>query len=219
MKKLFLTLFILSKIAFEAVSFEISDFQPTFDRTDQIQVTVDSNNENIDSSKDSVGSFQEVKRKSNPINKKLFKKINLIHDTVWLQTMTVKEFKDKLGWRESKNNYQMVNRFGFKGKYAISDYMLDLLTKVSRKEFLENPQEQERVMNESIFRYLRFLKREKLLKYLNREIGGMKITLEMLLAGSHYSPYFLKLFLKSDGRKNDPNYGMTCGDYMRFFSE
>lgn len=154
-----------------------------------------------------------------PINKRLFKGSFIIHDSVKIQYMTVSEFKERLGRIESNNNYRMINQFGFKGKYATSDFMIKKLSKLSQPEFLKDSIEQERVMNESIALYLRFIKKYRLLKYLNKEIAGLTINLEMLLAGCHFSPDYLVFFLNSKGKKNETFGGITCRDFMKLFME
>ncbi len=161
----------------------------------------------------------KIKSKKGLVNERVFKKIESIHDTVTLQYMTVHEFKNLLGWIESKNNYRMINQSGFKGKYGTSDYMIIKLSKRSPTKFLKDSIEQERVMNESIFLYLRFIEREKLLKYLNRKISGMVINLEMLLAGCHFSPTYLEWFLMSNGKTDSVDGNISISRYMALFRD
>ena len=153
-----------------------------------------------------------------PINKRVFKESFIIHDSVKLQYMTVSEFKEQLGRIDSKNNYRVIDQFGFKGKYATSDFMIGKLSKLTPSAFLKDSIEQERVMNEAIFLYLRFIKKNRLLKYLNKEIAGMNMNLEMLLAGCHFSPDYITFFLKSNGRINESIGDISCGNYIKFFS-
>lgn len=159
----------------------------------------------------------KLKGKTRAFNEKVFEEVETIQDTIKLQNMTVLEFKKLLGWHESRNNYRSVNQFGFKGKYGFSDYLIGKLTKLTPNQFINNPQEQEVAMNKAIFYYLRFIKREKFLKYINRKVGGLTITLETLLAGCHFSPTYLEVFLRSDGKTNSQQTGVLISVYMASF--
>jgi hypothetical protein len=72
-------------------------------------------------------------------------------------------------------------------------------------------------MNKVIFLYLQFLREEKLLKYINKMVGGVSITLEKLLAGCHFSPKNLKLFLMSNGLTDFNDGSVSIGGYMASF--
>lgn len=159
----------------------------------------------------------KVRNKYKLEDEKAFETVKSVADSVCLQNMTVKEFKMILGVLESGNNYYQVNKFGFKGKYAFSDYLIEKITRLTPKAFLNSPLEQEEAMNKAIYYYLRFIKRENFLKYINKEVGGAKITLEALLAGCHFSPTYLEFFLKSNGNKNSLQGGVTIGVYMASF--
>ncbi len=151
------------------------------------------------------------------INEKAFEDVEGLNDTVRLQNMTVLEFKELLGKHESGNNYQLITEFGFKGKYSLSDYLIGKLTELTPTQFLTNPNEQEIVMNKVIYLYLQFLKEEKLLKYVNQKIGGVFITLEKLLAGCHFSPKNLRLFLLSNGLTDFNDGSVSIGGYIASF--
>lgn len=111
----------------------------------------------------------------------------------------------------------MINQSGFKGKYGTSDYIIEKIAKLTSSQFLNNPKEQEIAMNKAIFIYYGFLKQENLLRYLGQEIGGMKITLEMLFAGCHFSPTYLQLFLMSNGKTNSKYGNISISYYMKLF--
>ncbi len=159
----------------------------------------------------------KVKSKYRLVNEKAFEAVKSVADSVCLQNMTVKEFKIILGTLESGNNYYQVNQFGFKGKYAFSDYLIEKITRLTPKAFLNSPSEQEEAMNKAIYYYLRFIKREKFLKYINQKVGGVTITLEALLAGCHFSPTYLELFLTSNGSTNNTNGRISIAAYMASF--
>ena len=53
-------------------------------------------------------------------------------------------FLDKLGFSESGNDYEKVNRLGYMGKYQFGKHTLNLLDiKTTKKEFLSSPDLQE----------------------------------------------------------------------------
>ena len=57
-------------------------------------------------------------------------------------------FLEAMGKRESSNNYRAVNRFGYMGKYQFGKSTLKTLKiKVSKEEFLNNPDLQEEAMH------------------------------------------------------------------------
>lgn len=140
-------------------------------------------------------------------------------DTVCLESMTVKEFKDKLAVFESgglKEPYQAVNQYGYLGKYQISKRYLEKYGRVSREVFLRRGHIQEITMNRLIAHYLNAIHRLGLDRYLGLEIRGIRVTLEGLLAGYHQHPLALKKWLESCGEVDmtDGN-GTPVSKYIR----
>ena len=94
-------------------------------------------------------------------------------------------FLSAIGFRESGNRYDITNTFGYMGKYQFGRSTLKGLGyKVSKKEFLNNPDLQEEAM-------LSLLKhnKEKLQKYIDvfdgKTINGIYITESGILAAAH----------------------------------
>lgn len=126
-------------------------------------------------------------------------------DTVMLQHMTVKEFKDGLAELEASktNPYSAVNRFGFMGKYQLSRYYVDTYAKVHPDTFLLSPSIQERTMNKLCALYLAEIHRRGWdTLYVNTVIDSINVTVEGLMAGYHLYPRALKHWLESSGRIN-----------------
>lgn len=124
-------------------------------------------------------------------------------DTVMLESMTVKEFKNKLSILETgyvKNPYKKVNTYGYLGKYQISKYYLKRFGKVDKKTFLESRWLQEKTMNRLCLYYLSEIDRFGLSQYKNTCISGIVVTLEGLMAGYHQHPVALIRWLRSNGK-------------------
>lgn len=133
-------------------------------------------------------------------------------DTVMLQSMTVKQFKDKLAEIETggyAKPYQTVNRYGYLGKYQISKEFLAKYAGVDKRVYLSSPWLQEKTMNRLCRHYLSEIIRIRLNKYVGKEINGITVTLEGLMAGYHQHPVALVKWLRSDG-KTDLTDGNKC---------
>lgn len=140
-----------------------------------------------------------------------------IQDTVRLQYLTVKEFKDKLGYYESRNRYNITNRIGMKGKYQFSPYMIKRFGKIKPKDFLLNPKIQEQAMSDACKYYIDYIYKKRYNKYIGEEIDGVVITLEGLMLGMHFCPSYLNSWLKSNGNINIGDGDITIRDYMKKF--
>lgn len=133
------------------------------------------------------------------------------------------EYKIKMAKLESNNNYIIVNRYGYMGKYQFGKKTLKGLIKNGYlkidniNNFLDSPTLQEKAMDALIQCNLDYIERNNLGKYIGKNIGGVTISLTGLLAGSHLvGPYAVKRYLKTNGRivKKDAN-GTSVKDYMK----
>lgn len=132
------------------------------------------------------------------------------------------DYKDMMGYLESRGNYKIVNRFGYMGKYQFGKRTLKGLVRKGYLKtdnlgnFLEDVELQEKAMDALIQYNLDFFERNDLLKYIGRTIGGVKISLTGMLAGAHLvGPTSVKRYLKSNGRtvRKDGN-NMSIKTYM-----
>lgn len=126
-------------------------------------------------------------------------------DTVCLQYLTVKEFKNRLALLETSNlkkPYQAVNRYGYTGKYQLSKKYIAQYSKTTYERFLKSAWIQERTMNRLIAHYINSIYQRGWGKYIGKEINGVTVTLEGLLAGYHQHPVALKKWLESNGKTN-----------------
>lgn len=142
---------------------------------------------------------------------------SIITDSMSLQYMTVREFKDKLAFYESLCSYTAVNKFGFAGAYQFSSHMIRKFGQVPRKTFLTNPSIQEKAMSLACIVYIHYIYYCGYDKYIGTEIAGITITLESLMLGVHFSPTYLKNWLESNGKINQSDINVSIRLYMSKF--
>jgi len=113
------------------------------------------------------------------------KQVEIKSKPVKIQMMDRNAFLNAMGHQESGNRYHIVNRYGYMGKYQFGKSTLKTIKiKVSRTEFLNNPELQE----EAMLKLLRYNKK-KLQKYIDKfdgqTVNGILITESGLLAAAH----------------------------------
>ena len=127
-------------------------------------------------------------------------------------------FLTDIGFRESGNRYDITNTFGYMGKYQFGKSTLrGLGFKVSRQEFLNNPQLQEEAMMALLLH-----NKEKLQKYIDvfdgETINGMYISESGILAAAHLGGQgSVKRYFKNGKVFSDAN-GTKITSYMKQFS-
>ena len=130
----------------------------------------------------------------------------------------LENFLNAIGHRESSNRYDIVNRWGYMGKYQFGKSTLKGLGfDVSKKEFLNNPQLQEEAMMALLLH-----NKEKLQKYIDifdgKTINGMLITESGILAAAHLGGQgSVKRYFKHGKVFRDGN-GTKITSYMNKFS-
>tara|TARA_B110000003_G_scaffold264965_1_gene290296 strand:- start:1491 stop:2081 length:591 start_codon:yes stop_codon:yes gene_type:complete len=130
----------------------------------------------------------------------------------------LENFLDAIGFRESSNDYTVTNRWGYMGKYQFGRSTLKGLGfKVTKKEFLSNPQLQEEAMMALLLH-----NKEKLQKYIDvfdgQTINGMYISESGILAAAHLGGQgSVKRYFKNGKVFKDGN-GTKITSYMDIFS-
>ena len=130
----------------------------------------------------------------------------------------LENFLDAIGFRESSNDYTVTNKWGYMGKYQFGRSTLKGLGyKVTKKEFLNNPQLQEEAMMALLLH-----NKEKLQKYIDvfdgKTINGMYISESGILAAAHLGGQgSVKRYFKN-GRVFKDAYGTKITSYMELFS-
>lgn len=140
-----------------------------------------------------------------------------IEDSVLIQYLTIKQFKDTLGKYESWNTYNIENIYGFKGKYQFSNWMILRFAGVTPKKFLSTPNIQEEAMHRVCKHYVKYIYRYGYDEYVGKEIDGVVLTMEGLMLGLHFSPTFLMHWLESNGKINEGDCNITIRDYIKRF--
>jgi hypothetical protein len=128
------------------------------------------------------------------------------------------DFLQAIGHKESGNNYNVVNTYGYMGKYQFGASTLKGLGfKVTKEEFLNNPALQEEAMQALLEHNRKKLKRQ-IEKYCGETIHGVYITESGILAAAHLAgqgnvkKFFRKGYEFKDG------YGTSMTSYMEKFS-
>ena len=159
--------------------------------------------------------------KNTPINTILSAPIVKIDTKIKLEEIKIKghtAFLTALGHRESGNRYHVVNRFGYMGKYQFGKSTLKTLKiKVTKEEFLNNPDLQEEAMKK-----LLIYNKKRLKKYIDKfdgqVINGILITESGLLAAAHLGGAgSVKKWFRTGKIKQDGN-GVKITQYMEQFS-
>ena len=141
----------------------------------------------------------------------------LIIDSVELELTSHQQFLDAMGHRESSNNYKVVNKYGYMGKYQFGRSTLKTLKiNVSRSEFINNPKLQEQAMYKLLQYNKKKLKRY-IEKYNGRVINGVLVTESGLLAAAHLGGAgSVRKWFRTGKVRRDGN-GVKITSYMKLF--
>ena len=132
----------------------------------------------------------------------------------------VEIFMKEVAKIESDGNHRVVNEFGMMGKYQFSPSTVRVLGfRMSKQQFLNNPQIQDTVMLAYMRANYRDLK-HYIEKYNGKVFKGIKITRAGVLAGAHFagSGNVKKYFSSSDIEGLSDARGTTLRYYMKQFS-
>ena len=127
-------------------------------------------------------------------------------------------FLHDLGHRESGNRYDVVNQFGYMGKYQFGKSTLKTLKiKVTKDAFLNSPDLQEYAMQQNLL-----YNKKKLQKYIDKfegqEINGILITESGILAAAHLGGAgSVRKYFRSGKVMEDGN-GVKITSYLNKFS-
>ena len=152
---------------------------------------------------------------SNPI---VIPEVEIVAKEVTFELKGHDDFLYAIGHRESGNRYNVVNSYGYMGKYQFGKSTLKGLGfKISKEEFLNNPYIQEQAMQKLLQH-----NKKKLQKFIDKYEGevlhGVYITESGVLAAAHIAgqgnvkKFFRKGYEFTDG------YGTKMTSYMNKFS-
>ena len=128
------------------------------------------------------------------------------------------DFLDAIGHQESGNRYDIVNRYGYMGRYQFGSSTLKTLKiKVTREAFLNSPDLQEYAMKQ-----LLLYNKKKLQKYIDdfdgQIVHGILVTESGLLAAAHLGGQgSVKKWFRTGKIRKDGN-GVKITSYMKRFS-
>ena len=128
-------------------------------------------------------------------------------------------FKEKMGYRESRNNYFITNPYGHIGKYQFGKSALKFFG-VSRSDFLNNPSLQENVFYTSLA-HNKWKLQHEINTFAGKNFAGVYVTESGILAAAHLlGANSVKSFFKSKGKNvlADAN-GTTITNYHEELSE
>ena len=155
---------------------------------------------------------------------------------------TLDDFYNDLGARESGGNYEIINKWGFVGKYQMGEsamidagyykkpsgnYNNDWSGQFTGKDgvyslqdFLKNKRAQENAQKAFKQAQWRYLKAVGADKYVGKEINGVKITQSGLLAAAHLKGQgSVKQYLASNGKDIPKDrLGTSVEDYLKKFA-
>ena len=127
-------------------------------------------------------------------------------------------FKEKLGFKESQNNYFRVNTLGYLGKYQFGRSTLELIGINDTKHFLNTPELQEKAFIANTERNKWVLRRD-IKRFVGKSINGIVVTESGILAAAHLAgPGGVKKYLRSYGANGfEDAYGTSIKNYMKRF--
>lgn len=128
-------------------------------------------------------------------------------------------FKEAIAWKESQGQYDLVNSFGYMGKYQFGKAALRAIGINDYSGFLTNPELQEKAFVALCAKNKWELRRE-IKKYGGKTVGGVKVTESGILAAAHLlGAGSVKKFLHSNGnRRIRDGYGTSLRSYMRNYA-
>ena len=128
------------------------------------------------------------------------------------------DFLDAIGHKESRNQYDVINKYGYMGRYQFGKTTLrGLGYDVTKKEFLSSPEIQEMAMQDLLKH-----NKEKLQEYIDLYDGdtlhGILITESGILAAAHLAGCgnVKKFFTRGNDFRD--GFGTRLSTYMKKFS-
>ena len=143
---------------------------------------------------------------------------NLPKKIINIETKNHYDFLKAIGFKESGNKYNIVNKYGYMGRYQFGEATLrGLGFKVSKEEFLNDPHLQEKAMQALLEHNKKKLK--KVIKeYSNTEYNGIYVTESGILAAAHLGGQGnVKKFFRNGSEFKD-GFGTSILTYMEKFS-
>ncbi len=169
---------------------------------------------------DYVWEYVELSAKSKPAIATVLNEneVDFLHFEIPFSGRSFIAFKQALAIRESQGRYDIVNNFGYAGKYQFGGAALRAVGIFNRREFLNNP-----VLQEEAFKALLSINKYELQneieKYSGQIINGVEITESGILASAHLmGASSVKRYLRNNGKiRIADGFGTTIRSYMKRF--
>lgn len=128
------------------------------------------------------------------------------------------DFRNAIGKKESNNNYKVVSKYGYLGKYQFSKYAIKTYGINDAEVFLNSPELQEKVFKAYVAYNKWFLKKE-LKRYVGKKMNGILITESGVLAAAHLAgPVNVKNYLINNGNiRYQDNFGTSIKHFIKRF--
>ncbi|MCD6543811.1 MAG: peptidoglycan-binding protein LysM [Flavobacteriaceae bacterium] len=128
-------------------------------------------------------------------------------------------FKEAVAFKESRGKYHIVNSLGYLGKYQFGRTTLKFFNIYDTKDFLNNPELQEKAFKALCERNKWRLEKE-IKKNVGKKINGIEITESGILAAAHLAGAgSVKKYLRTNGRVIFADaYGSNVQYYMKRFA-
>lgn len=128
-------------------------------------------------------------------------------------------FKEALAFKESQGKYTVINNLGYLGKYQFGKATLQRFDIYNTKDFLQNPELQERAFL-ALCKVNKWILRKDIKRFTNKKINGIIITESGILAAAHLSGAGnVKKFLRSYGKQSFSDaFGTSIENYLQKFS-
>jgi hypothetical protein len=143
--------------------------------------------------------------------------VNIAITSPSINLSSQQQFLNAIGHRESTNRYDVVNAYGYMGKYQFGKETLKGLgIKVTQEEFINNPALQEKAMQLLLKHNKKKLKRY-IKKYEGKVVHGVYITESGILAAAHLGGQGnVRRFFRS-GYEFKDGFGTKMTSYMKLF--
>lgn len=128
-------------------------------------------------------------------------------------------FKQAVAFKESQGKYTIVNSHGYLGKYQFGKSTLKRFDIHNTKEFLKNPELQEKAFI-ALCKVNKWILRNDIQRSVGKTINGVQITESGILAAAHLAGAGnVKKYLRSNGTDCFSDaYGSTLKSYLKKFS-
>jgi hypothetical protein len=128
-------------------------------------------------------------------------------------------FKENIAYKESQGQYDLVNRFGFMGKYQFGASALRSIGISNTDRFLKSPKLQEKAFS-ALLAKNKWELRQEISAFEGKVIGGVRITESGILAAAHLvGAGSVKKYFRSKGRVSvRDGFGTSMKTYLRRYA-